>query len=147
AGDGWHMLITARGTSASATSGGVIGHARSTDLDTWTVRPPLGETSSAFAHLEVLQLVEIDGKEFIVFSAPRHEPHGAVISGVWAVEVPAGGLSEVVVDDARLLAGEPHYAGRVVRDRNGTPVLLSFLGGPGSQQELSGISDPVPVVL
>ena len=40
-GDGWHMLITARGVGADPHDDGVIAHARSHDLDRWELGPPL----------------------------------------------------------------------------------------------------------
>ena len=41
AGDGWHMLITARVTHAPRLHDGVLAHARSADMLTWAVQPPL----------------------------------------------------------------------------------------------------------
>ena len=54
AGDGWHMLITARTGVGLAgdhqlDERGVIGHARSPDLRTWTVGPPLSAPGRASA--------------------------------------------------------------------------------------------------
>lgn len=146
-GEGWHMLITARGKGATATGGGVIGHAWSADLDHWVVRPPVGVASERFAHLEVLQLARVNGHDVLVFCAPRHdEPGGAAtMSGVWAVPV-TDGLGLVDVDAAQLVAPSPWYAGRVVQDRTGTPMLLGFIGAPGSDG-LTGITDPVELVV
>ena len=45
-GDGWHMLITARSNNGPAGKRGVIGHARSADLLTWTVQPPLSQPTT-----------------------------------------------------------------------------------------------------
>ena len=136
AGDGWHMLITARGAGGSTTGGGVVGHAWSPDLDTWTVQPPLTDPAPAFPHLEVLQLAELDGTPVLLFCATRSD--GA--DGVWAVPaaaVPTG----IRIDDARLILPAPAYAGRIVTDRAGIPVLLAFTrdetGAP------VGITDPV----
>jgi len=146
AGDGWHMLVTARGKGATTTSGGVVGHAWSPDLDQWTVRPPLGRASRDFAHLEVLQLARVDGHDVLVFCAPRHDEAGrASTSGVWAVPV-TDGLGQVDVDRAELVAPSPWYAGRVVHDRSGAPVLLGFIGAPGAA-ELTGITDPVELAV
>lgn len=144
-GDGWHMLITARGTGATLTSGGVIGHAWSPDLEKWTVRPPLGRRSERFAHLEVLQITELNGEKVMLFcgssSADDHD-ETAEASGVWAVRV-GDAMGDVRVDDAQLIAPAPLYAGRMVRDRAGVPVLLAFIGAPGSAHELDGITDPI----
>ncbi|CAL4858831.1 glycosyl hydrolase family 32 [Microbacterium sp. MM2322] len=136
AGDGWHMLITARGKDADTATGGVVGHAWSPDLDTWTVQPPLTEPSQAFAHLEVLQVADIDGTAVVLFSAVRADG----VEGVWAA--PADALvRDVPVDDARLLLPVPAYAARVVTDRAGAAVVLAFTrddhGAP------AGITDPI----
>jgi beta-fructofuranosidase len=40
-GDGWHMLLTARAVGAARNDDGVVAHARSRDLTTWEVGPPL----------------------------------------------------------------------------------------------------------
>lgn len=147
AGDGWHMLITARGHGAGTTSGGVVGHARSADLTTWTAGPPLGPSSAEFPHLEVLQRIDHGGRTFLTFSAARHPAGGGMVSGVWAVEAPAD-LEGVDVDTARLIAPDPYYAGRIVRDRSDNLVLLAFSGGgPGSTEAPQGVSDPLPVSL
>ncbi|MDT0157951.1 glycosyl hydrolase family 32 [Microbacterium sp. ARD32] len=146
---GWHMLITARGAGGTFTSGGVIGYAWSQDLETWVVKPPLGTQSSRFAHLEVLQTAEIEGETVLVFCGSRHgdgpRSDGAE-SGVWMVGVD-GALDEVCVDDARLIAAAPLYAGRIVRDRSGESVMLAFVGAPGSGHELDGITDPLPITI
>lgn len=141
-GQGWHMLVTARGKGATSTSGGVVGHARSGDLESWSVQPPLGRASARFAHLEVLQLARVAEQDFLVFCAPRHgDPGSETTSGVWAVPV-GHCLACVDVDEAQLLAPAPWYAGRVVVDRSGVPVLMGFIGAPGTH-DLTGITDPV----
>lgn len=145
-GDGWHMLITARAKGSTITGGGVIGHAWSPDLERWVVLEPLSAPSHDFPHLEVLQVVDIEGRPSVIFCASRRHEHGddpAAYAGVWAV---AGSpLTERIdVDRASLLAPAPLYAGRVVRDRGGEQVLLAFIGSPGSAQ-LDGITDPIPL--
>lgn len=147
AGDGWHMLITARGRDATMTSGGVIGHAWSADLETWIIRPPLGSASKEFPHLEVLQSAEVDGEGLLIFCGTRYGRDSTDrigTSGVWALPV-VGELGDVCVDDAQLIAPAPLYAGRIVRDRSGAAVLMAFVGAPGSDSELDGITDPLPV--
>ena len=59
-GEGWHMLITARANTGPANTRGVVGHATSTDLVTWTVAPPLS-TPAGFGHLEVPQVAVSTG--------------------------------------------------------------------------------------
>lgn len=145
AGDGWHMLITARAKGSGTRGGGVIGHAWSADLESWTVRSPLSPPSDVFAHLEVLQVAVLDEQPVVVFCAARvaTEVGDAPLEGVWAVAAP-GFPTTISVDEARLIAPAPHYAGRIVHDRSGVPVLLTFVGSPGSDS-LEGITDPMPL--
>jgi beta-fructofuranosidase len=51
------MLLTARG---------VIGHARSTDLLNWEVRPPVTQPAG-FGHLEVPQVAVVDRQSLLLF--------------------------------------------------------------------------------
>jgi beta-fructofuranosidase len=53
-GDGWHMLVTARVRHGPPLSRGVIGHARSADLERWEVGPPLTEPAG-FGQMECLR--------------------------------------------------------------------------------------------
>src|SRR5690606_38280403 len=116
----------------------------SPDLETWTVRPPLVAPSEVFAHLEVLQLAKVGDQRMLLFCGPRHADRHETpdASGVWMAPV-GETLTDVRIDDARLVAPAPLYAGRIVHDRASTPVLLAFSGAPGSAEALSGITDPI----
>ena len=70
AGEGWHALITARGATGEPSSRGVIGHATSSDLATWTVHPPFG-SPAGFGHLEVPGVLEQDGQTYLVWCTQR----------------------------------------------------------------------------
>ncbi len=88
-GDGWHMLVTARVPDGPAWSRGVVGHARSHDLDRWEVQPPLS-SPGGFGQLEVLQVVTVEGRPFLLFSCGAREldpgRHGeGAAGGVWSV--------------------------------------------------------------
>ena len=63
AGAGWHMLVTARDVAAGRNDDGVIAHATSPDLATWTLGPALCAPGAGFGQLEVLQSKIIDGRE------------------------------------------------------------------------------------
>ena len=148
AGDGWHALVTARAGHGPAEQRGVIGHARSPDLLTWTAAVPLSAPGSGFGQLEVPQVERVDGRWVLVFSClvdqvfgVQHERHGDDV-GVWAVAAP-GPLGPFGVAAARPLTGAGRCAGRLVRDRSGAWVLLAFdnaTGGFGGT-----VADPVPV--
>ncbi|TXK19080.1 glycoside hydrolase family 68 protein [Homoserinibacter sp. GY 40078] len=146
----WHMLITARGRDGDdVLDRGVIGHATSPDLETWTVQPPLSEPGIGFMHLEVPQLSHIDGRTLLTFSCDGPHLTGRradTTGGVWVAPVddirgPFG------LDDVELLAPETSYAGRLVQDRDGAWMLLAFENVVDASDDGFGgwIADPVPV--
>jgi beta-fructofuranosidase len=153
-GIGWHMLITARSREVPAgidsVDRGVIGHAVSPDLVSWTAAAPLSAPGAGFAHLEVLQLVQVDGRQTLVFSCDSSHLAGArtgQAGGVWALELADGdpfasGLLKTA--DAHLVVGDELYAGRIVQTAAG-PALLGFENA-GSEGEFVGrLSDPRPL--
>ncbi len=148
-GDGlWHMLITARGQDGAEPDRGVMGHATSPDLETWTVEAELSATGSGFAHLEVFQVIEIDGQNHIIFCCDTAKLCGArtgQLGGIWTM--PVGAMPDNVdFTKARLLVDESLYAGRVVMDRRGRAQLMAFNNVTADGQFMGGISDPIPLV-
>lgn len=145
----WHMLITARGKDGPGLDRGVVGHATSPDLATWTAQPPLSATGSGFAHLEVFQLVEVGGRRHLVFCSGSGTVVGARAGqpgGTWSLpvgEVPG----PIDVSKARLLASERYYAGRVAIDRRGEPWLMAFDNVGADGAFIGGIADPMPLGL
>jgi beta-fructofuranosidase len=71
-GDGWHMLVTARDKDAPRFGDGVLAHARSTDLRTWELGPPVSEPAG-FGQIEVPQVREIGGRPVLVFTCHPDE--------------------------------------------------------------------------
>lgn len=160
---GWHMLITARSrstaTEAEGTAAGtddsrdrgVIGHAVSADLVTWRAVRPLSAPGEGFAHLEVLQLVEIDGRQAVLFSCDSSHLAGARAGdrgGVWAVPVPEEGLFSgelLSLSGAHAVTGDELYAGRAVRLADGGWALLGFENIGSSGAFIGQLSDPIPV--
>jgi beta-fructofuranosidase len=145
-GNGWHMLVTARANHGEDTGRGVIGHAVSPDLEHWQAAPPLSRPQAGFSHLEVPQLVEIDGHMLLVFccNAPRLTGRlSGQIGGIWTAPA-AGAGGPFAIEDSTLLIDERLYAGRLARTRDGTWVLLGFRNEPGDAFR-GGICDPLPV--
>lgn len=143
----WHMLVTARGKDGIEPDRGVMAHATSPDLKAWTVQPPLSATGNGFAHLEVFQLVKVDGRNHLVFccdSAKLVGERQGQVGGVWTL--PVGDMpGPVDFRQARLLVDERLYAGRIATDRQGAPWLLAFRNAGPDGQFLGGISDPIRV--
>jgi beta-fructofuranosidase len=152
-GSGWHMLITARANTGPADARGVVGHATSPDLATWTVRPPLSRPDHGFGQLEVLQVAMVDDEFVVVFSClgaelaaerrrPYQQPAGS--GGIWAA--PADGpLGPYHLEHAYRLTDESLYAGRLVQDRAGRWNLLAFHRLDADGAFLGGLSDPMPL--
>jgi beta-fructofuranosidase len=148
-GDGWHMLITARATDGPIDDRGVIGHARSTDLVTWTARPPLTKPGAGFGQLEVPQVEQIDGRTVLLFSCLRAELAAGrqatgVSGGVWAV-TGDGPLGPFDPGAAHPVTGSSLYSGRIVRDPQGRPMLLAFRNTADDGSFIGELSDPMPV--
>jgi beta-fructofuranosidase len=134
AGDGWHMLITARANHGpdDPVDRGVVGHAWSDDLETWEPRAPLSQPGQGFGHLEVLQLAEIDGRLVLVFNClakdmPATSRDTGATGGVWvaAAETPLGPFD---IANAQQLTDDRLYVGKFIRDRaTGAMRFLAFI--------------------
>jgi sucrose-6-phosphate hydrolase SacC (GH32 family) len=150
-GDGWHMLVTARGRTGDPYGRGVVGHARSTDLRTWSLQPPLtAPTGNGFGQLEVLQVADVDGRAVLLFSclaehatAGRRALHGT--GGIWAA--PAGSVrGPFHLDDVYPLTDDRLYVGRLLQRRDDGKWLMFAFHHTGSDGAfVGGVSDPIPV--
>ncbi|MEA2248173.1 MAG: beta-fructofuranosidase [Solirubrobacteraceae bacterium] len=150
-GDGWHMLITARDPDAPRFYDGVLAHARSADMRTWELGPPLSEPAG-FGQIEVPQVREIDGRPVLVFtchpeeqSEEQKERFG--LFSTWYVPGDsATGPWDIAA--ARPFEDEPMlFAAPLVQDRDGGWAFVGF-----RNQEPEGILsfellDPIPVAL
>ena len=149
-GDGWHMLITARANHGVPDDRGVIGHARSTDLYTWSAQPPLSQPGAGFGHLEVPQVAEIDGRVLLIFSCLADEYAAwrkkmGVSAGVWAVAADSP-LGPFDVAAAHPLTSATFYAGRIARDRRGQPVLMPSTTRTTADSSATPPTPSIPVV-
>lgn len=151
---GWRMLVTASTSEGSGSGRGCVGTAVSDDLLHWTVEAPL--TGPAGLHqLEVPQTVQVDGQWVLVWCMrdidldPRAAlpgDGGPAITGTWTAPAdgPAGPFD---LDSAEPIRVDGCYAGRVVTDRSGAPVLLSFVDRVADGGFGGWITDPVPLTL
>ena len=151
-GDGWHMLVTARDAWAAPNDNGVLAHARSADLHSWTMGPPVCEPGAGFGQIEVPQVRVIDGRPVLAFTCHPHEQTDArrAQSGfacTWSV--PGGDvLGPWDISHAKPFEADPFlFAAPLVRRRDGQWVLLGF-----QNREPEGIFDfqiidPIPVEL
>jgi beta-fructofuranosidase len=138
AGDGWHMLVTARANRGPAEGRGVVGHATSRDLISWTVQPPLS-TPAGFGHLEVPQVAVVDGHPILLFCTNAATPErriwtapGPAVTGPWDVA-------------AAQPFAHPHlYAPRLVPDGRGGWAVIGFLDRVDGAF-VGELTDPLPV--
>ncbi|HEY8720740.1 glycosyl hydrolase family 32 [Pengzhenrongella sp.] len=149
AGNGWHMLITARAATGALDERGVIGHATSGDLEHWTVQSPLSEPGSGFGQLEVPQVETVGDRNVLIFSCMTSElsserRDSGETGGVWALNT--GTLTGPFdVSSAYRITDETYYAGRLVQDQAGTWWLLAFLHTAPDGSFVGQLSDPMPV--
>lgn len=145
----WHMLITARAAEGELMHRGVVGHATSTDMVHWDAQPPLNADGCDFAHLEVLQVVEIDGQHYATFSCDTPRLAGDLagqMGGIWWMRAD-GPTGPFDIAGARLLASQDLYAGRLVADRTGQWNLMAFDNRVVDGDFHGAIVDPIPVVV
>lgn len=147
--DSWHMLITARANHGDPAERGVIGHATSPDLTTWTIQPPLSEPGAGFGHIEVVQTVVVEGRPVGLFSCLASElgPSRLAddpVGGVWAL--PTDALAGPFdTREAYRITDERLYVGRLVEDRAGRWQFLAFRNEDENGEWIGEITDPQPV--
>jgi len=150
AGEGWHMLITARQPGAPRLADGVIGHARSADLVHWEVGPPLSEPAG-FGQLEVIQARLVHGRPTLIFTCGIEEqsPGRQRAGGYCTWSVPGESLTGPWdIERARPFIAEPDlFAAPLVRDRSGGWALLGFVNLEPKGINSFEIIDPIPVTL
>lgn len=90
----------------------------------------------------------------LLFSCLRPELSAAraatvATGGIWAVTAaPGAGTGRPFdVASARLLVDDRFYVGKLVRDRDGSWVLLAFLNRGPDDTFVGAVSDPMPVVM
>jgi beta-fructofuranosidase len=151
-GDGWHMLVTARGRTGPTDNRGVVGHCWSPDLRTWEVRPPLSEVGQGFGQLEVMHTVEVEGQTFLIFSCLGKDTSAALQAtrspgGTWAAQAERV-LGPYDLANSQLLADAGVYVGRLIQLRDtGEWKFLAFNNQLPDGSFGGTITDPHPVAL
>jgi beta-fructofuranosidase len=151
-GDGVRVLLTARSPEGAPDGAGVVAQARSRDVVSWDVLPPLTRPGD-FAQVECPQLVQLDGREVVLFSC-LEEDHSAArrarlgragatgtftFTKVDGVFVPS---ARPIVDPAG--PAGPLYAGKLVEVEPGDWRFLGFRGA-GDRGFVGELPDPLPV--
>lgn len=155
AGDGWHMLVAARSLTHGRNDDGVLAHARSYDLRTWELGPPVCDSGFGFGQLEVAQVKQVGDRWVLVFTCHPQEMTDERIAATgayctWSVPGPADGTFPAVWDIglARPFTAEPDlFAAPLVQQRDGTWSLIGFRNTEPRGELNFHIVDPIPVRL
>lgn len=150
-GDGWHMLVSARVPTSARNEDGVLALARSADMVTWELQPPMTEPAG-FGQLEVAQVRPVDGRWILVFtchpeeqSEARRRGFGAYATWVVAGDAPTGPWD---IANARPFTAEPHlFAAPLVQERDGGWAFVGFRNREALGDLTFEISDPIRVRL
>jgi beta-fructofuranosidase len=147
AGEGWHMLVTARSRHGTPRGRGVVGHAWSPDLVSWEARAPLS-APAGFGHLEVPQVFEMEGRWRLLFSCLPGEiaaerRRGRCRRGDVFLADAEGPLGPFDIRGAVPLPIPDVYAARIVRHA-GEDLLIGFRDRD-SHGFVGELCDPVPL--
>lgn len=147
AGDGYLALITAQSRAAPPDRSGCVALARSPDLVTWTVEPPIAAPDLAL-HMEVPQLRRFDGRWCLLFSAySQWIPEDAGLPRISGTFYLTSDRHDGGFRYGGVIAGEDgtgEYAARLV-GHGGGDYCLSWLGYGADGQFAGVLGDPHPV--
>lgn len=148
-----HALVTARSPVGPADAAGVVAHARSKDLITWEVLPPVTEPGD-FAQVEVPQLVPVDDGYSLLISCLAEDHSqlrlarlgGVGQTGTFILSSPS--WTGPYTAAARPLArpdrpGGTIYAGKLVHIGEDEWGFIGFRGD-GDREFLGELIDPLP---
>lgn len=151
----YEALLTARSATGPADARGVVARCASPDLVRWEVGDPLRiEPAGQYGHLEVPQLIALEGRWYLLFctAADTHSAAWRARTGA----TPRTGTYYAVADDPsgpfRLVDGDPlgpddgttTYAGRIVETDAG-PRFLAWRLHDSTGSFAGELIDPIPV--
>lgn len=149
----YQVLITARSREGAVDGAGVVGRARSLDLERWEVLPPL-TTPGEFAQVEVPQLHELKGRVAILFSCQEVDhsrrrrdrlgggrPAGTYMFSAPSLEGPFTASRSPCI--ARDVDGVELYAGKLLSGLGEDTAFVAFRGY-GPKGFVGELSDPLP---
>ena len=148
-GAGWHMLLTARAVGAPQHADGVLAHAISDDLHSWTVLAPFG-APAGFGQIEVPQVRQVDGTWVLVFTCHPDEQTPEQVArfgphSTWSLTAPSS-LGPWDLDAARPFTDDPDlFAAPLVQRRDGSWAILGFRNTESAGRHELWINDPIAV--
>lgn len=152
-GEGWHMYFTASGHRSSRSENGVIGHARSADLLSWEVLPPIFSGRVA-SELEVPEVFEMGGRWYLLYStwarniAETYQTRAnvKVNSGTHYMVSDTGPLGPWVPVEGPGLLVDPddrYYVARRVPGVQSHSALIAFNNSDGFGHFPGTLTDPI----
>ncbi|MDO5736401.1 MAG: family 43 glycosylhydrolase [Propionibacteriaceae bacterium] len=151
-GNGWHMLVTARGNYGPTDDRGVVGYCWSPDLESWEVREPLTRVGQGFGQLEVMLTVKVEGQWFLLFSCLAADSSALTKAtgtpgGTWAAKAETQ-TGPYDIAGSKLISPPGLYVGRLVQLREtGEWKFMAFVNEEGEGHFGGRIIDPLPVSL
>ena len=150
----YYMFLSARVNEGARDGRAVIGLARSQDLFSWEMQPPVSVPGD-FTEMEVPQVIPINGRYYLLFCASRHAAARLASLGS------RGGIgtfylvADKLTGPYRPLSDEPlvadaagtYYAGKLVRDSVGALFFLAWRQWDEEGHFCGGLSDPAAVVV
>jgi beta-fructofuranosidase len=144
----YYMFLTARVKAGPSDGRGVIGLARSTDLFSWEVLPPVS-TPGDFTEMEVPQVVPMNGRYYLLFCATRHAAARLSSTGAWGWSGTHYLVADELTGPYRPLTDEPlvadatgtYYAGKLVRDSAGELHFIAWRQWDEVGNFCGGLSD------
>ena len=139
----YYMFLSARVNTGPYDGRGVIGLARSTNLLSWEVLPPVNMPGH-FTEMEVPQVVLLNGRYYLLFCASRHA--AAQVSNWWGTHYL---VADTLTGPYRSLTDEPllastsgtYYAGKLVSKSPGELYFLAWRQWDEEGVFCGGLSD------
>jgi len=148
----YYMFLSARVNTGPYDGRGVIGLARSTNLLSWEVLPPVSMPGD-FTEMEVPQVVPMNGQYYLLFCATRHAAARLSSAGATSWSGTHYLVADQLTGPYRPLTDEPlvadatgiYYAGKLVRDTTGVLSFIAWRQWDERGNFCGGLSDPAEV--
>ncbi len=151
----FHAFITARLNIGIPDGRGVIAHATSPDLIDWTVKEPITPPGE-FGHMEVPQILHINGRYYLVFCCPASEYsksrtnrlREALHTGTFYMTSDQLDGPYTYDTEGTIFADaqESLYSGKLIQAPDKSWVFMAFRNFDSNGLFIGDIIDPVPVM-
>lgn len=147
----YYMFLCARVNRGAHDERGVIGLARSRNLLSWKVLPPV-TLPGEFTEMEVPQVVSLDGRYYLFFCSTRHSARSMLAgTGGWAgthylvADKLTGPYHQLTHEPLVADASGTYYAGKLVRKNTDTLSFMAWRRWDEKGAFCGGLSNPATV--